>query len=166
MTQISNWKDVNDTLKRLTEIKVATDRVNGEVTIRTNEIIKEAADKIAPLDVERAALEKQLELFCAANKHEFIEKRTKECDYGSLSYKISTSVPIPRDKKKIEILLKAIKAYKLPDCIVYEEKPDKEALRELDDATLAKLGLKRKIEDNFRIDLRIEKIADTTEAIA
>jgi phage host-nuclease inhibitor protein Gam len=166
MTQISDWKDINNTLKRLVEIKVATDKINGEITIRTNEIIKEASDKIAPLDVERAALEKQVELYCAANKHEFIEKRTKDFDFGSVSYKVSTSVPIPRDKKKVEVLLKAIKAYKLPDCIAYEEKPDKEALRELDDATLAKLGLKRKIEDNFRIDLRIEKIADTTEATA
>ncbi|MDR0408680.1 MAG: host-nuclease inhibitor Gam family protein [Campylobacteraceae bacterium] len=166
MAQITNWDEVDSTLKRLAELVVAETKINGDATIRINEIKKEAADKAAPLQVERAALEKQIELFCEANKAEFADKRSKELNFGTVGYRVSTSVAIPRDKKKVEALIKSIKAFGLKNCIAYEEKPDKEALKELDDTTLTKLGLKRKIEDNFRIEPRIEEVADTSEARA
>lgn len=53
--------------------------------------------------------------------------------------------------------MNAIKAYGLGECISYEEKPNKEALAELSDQDLAKLGLKV-IKDNFRINLKLEKL--------
>jgi phage host-nuclease inhibitor protein Gam len=160
---IENWEGVDNTLKRLAEITVAVAKINGDATIRMNEIKLEAANKAASLQIEKDALEKQIEIFCEANKHEFADKRSKELNFGMVGYRVSTSVPIPRDKKKIEALIKSIKAFGLKDCIAYEEKPDKEALKELDDTTLTKLGLKRKVEDNFRIEPRIEEVADTTE---
>jgi phage host-nuclease inhibitor protein Gam len=166
MTQVTNWEEVDSTLKRLAEITVAVAKINGDATIRMNEIKLEAANKAAPLQVEKEALERQIELFCEANKAEFADKRSKELNFGTVGYRVSTSVPIPRDKKKVEALIKSIKAFGLKDCIAYEEKPDKEALKELDDTTLTKLGLKRKVEDNFRIEPRIEEVADTTEANA
>ena len=66
---------------------------------------------------------------------------------------------IPRVAAKLESLLNAIKAFGLgKECISYEEKPNKEALAELDDADLARLGLKRVVKDNFRIQPKLESL--------
>ncbi|WP_035144252.1 host-nuclease inhibitor Gam family protein, partial [Campylobacter concisus] len=60
---------------------------------------------------------------------------------------------------KLESLLSSIKAFGLgKECIIYEEKPNKEALAELKDEDLVKLGLKRVVKDNFRIVPKIESL--------
>ena len=66
---------------------------------------------------------------------------------------------LPRIKAKVESLLKAIKSYGLAkECIIYEEKPNKDALAELKDEDLVKLGLTRTIKDSFRIVPKIESL--------
>jgi phage host-nuclease inhibitor protein Gam len=164
MTQITNWEEVDSTLKRLAEIEIKTAKINGEMTVQINDIKEDAAKKAEPLNIEKKALEAQITLFCEANKHEFADKRSKEFNFGVVGFRVVRSVPLPRDKKKLETLIKSIKAYGLHECIAYEEKPDKDKLCDLDDAMLAKLALKRKIEDSFRIQPRIEEVADTAEA--
>ena len=58
----------------------------------------------------------------------------------------------------MESLIAAIKSFGLRDCLIYEEKPNKEALAELDEGSLVKLGLKRVVKDNFRIEPKIEAL--------
>jgi phage host-nuclease inhibitor protein Gam len=161
MTKIENWEGVDNTLKRLAELEVAVTKINGDATVRINEIKKEAVDKAAPLQVEKDALEKQIEIFCEVNKHEFADKRSKELNFGTIGFRIVKSLSLPKAKEKIESLIKTIKALGLKDCVAYEEKIDKDAIVELDDVTFAKLGIKRTIKDSFRIQPRIEEVADT-----
>ncbi|EEA6381717.1 host-nuclease inhibitor protein Gam, partial [Campylobacter jejuni] len=65
---------------------------------------------------------------------------------------------LPRVKEKLENLIKAFKSYNLNECIIYKEELNKDAIVELDDTTLVKLGLKRVIKDNFRIEPKIESL--------
>lgn len=46
----------------------------------------------------------------------------------------------------------------LMECISYKEELNKDAIVGLEDSTLVKLGLKRVIKDNFRIEPRIESL--------
>ncbi|HAN0632099.1 TPA: host-nuclease inhibitor protein Gam, partial [Campylobacter jejuni] len=48
--------------------------------------------------------------------------------------------------------------YNLNECIIYKEELNKDAIVELDDTTLVKLGLKRVVKDNFRIEPKIESL--------
>lgn len=166
MTKIENWEGVDNTLKRLAEITVAVAKINGDATIRMNEIKLEAANKAASLQVEKDALEKQIEIYCEANKHEFADKRSKELNFGTIGYRIVKSLSLPKAKEKVEAIIKTIKALGLKDCIAYEEKLDKDAICELDDTTFARIGIKRTIKDSFRIQPRIEEVADTAGATA
>jgi phage host-nuclease inhibitor protein Gam len=166
MTQIHSWEEVDNVGKRLDEIEVAVARINGDATLQINEVKKIAADKAASLLVEKEALKKQIEIFCEANKHEFADKRTKELNFITIGYRIVKSLSLPKAKEKIEGLIKTIKALGIKDCIKYEETIDKDAICELDDVTFAKLGIKRTIKDNFRIELHIEKVAETVGATA
>ena len=157
--QISSFSDVDVALKRLCEVSVGIEKINGEVTLECNRIKEARKSEVERLESEKSFLEQQITLFCEDNKAKFAEKRSKEFTFGEIGYRISKSVRIPNVKAKLESLLSSIKAFGLgKECIIYEEKPNKEALAELKDEDLVKLGLKRVVKDNFRIVPKIESL--------
>lgn len=155
---IKNYNDVDIALKRICECEVGIAQIEGEVTLKCNQIKEEAKPQITELQNERNFLEQEIENFCSANKADFADKRSKELTFGTIGYRLSKSVSLPRAKAKIESLIGAIKKFGFKDCIVYEEKPDKEALCELDDSALVKLGITRVVKDNFRVEPKIESL--------
>lgn len=157
--QINSFNDIDLALKRVCELSVGIEKINGEVTLECNRIKEARKSEVERLENEKNFIEQQITLFCEDNKHEFAEKRSREFTFGEIGYRISKSVSLPRVKTKLEALLNAIKAFGLAkECITYEEKPNKEALAELNDSDLVKLGLKRTIKDNFRIVPKIESL--------
>ena len=156
--KITNFDDVDAALKELCECEVALSKLEGEVTLKCNDIKERYKDKTEPLVNQIAFIKQEITNFCEGNKAEFANKRSKELVFGTIGYRLSKSVSLPRVKEKVESLLKAIKSYGFKDCISYTEKPNGEALAELDDADLVKLGLKRVVKDNFRIEPKLESL--------
>lgn len=156
--EIKNYEDVNLTLKRLAELSVALEKINGEVTLECNRIKESRASEVERINNEKKYLEQCITNFCEDNKGDFAEKRSKDFTFGTIGYKLTKSVTLPRVKEKVEKLLVALKSYGCTKCIKYEETIDKEEIVELDDSTLVKLGLKRTIKDNFRIVPKIESL--------
>lgn len=156
--EIKNYEDVNLTLKRLAELSVALEKINGEVTLECNRIKELRASEVERINNEKKYLEQCITNFCEDNKGDFAEKRSKEFTFGTIGYKLTKSVTLPRIKEKVEKLLIALKSYGCTKCIKYEETIDKDEIVELDDSTLVKLGLKRTIKDNFRIVPKIESL--------
>lgn len=157
--RILNFSDVDGAGKRLCELEVAINKINGEVTDACNEIKERRRLEIEKLESEKKYLEQQITAFCEENKGEFADKRSKDLAYIEIGYKISHALTgIPRIKDKLEKLINAIKSYKFNNCIKYEETIDKDELLNLDDSSLAKLGLKRQTKDNFRIKPKIEAL--------
>lgn len=157
--QINSFSDIDNALKRVCELSVGIEKINGEVTLECNRIKESRKSEVERLENEKNFIEQQITLFCEENKAEFADKRSKEFTFGEIGYRISKSVSIPRVKTKLEALLSAIKAFGLAkECISYQETPNKEALAELDDSDLVKLGLKRTVKDNFRIVPKIESL--------
>lgn len=156
--EIKNYEDVNLTLKRLAELSVALEKINGEVTLECNRIKESRASEVERINNEKKYLEQCITNFCEDNKGDFAEKRSKEFTFGTIGYKLTKSVTLPRIKEKVEKLLIALKSYGCAKCIKYEEAIDKDEIVELDDSTLVKLGLKRTIKDNFRIVPKIESL--------
>ena len=157
---ISNYEDVDAALKRLCELEVALSKLEGEVTLKCNNIKESYKVKTEPLTNEIGFIKQEIENFCEMNKADFAEKRSKEFVFGTIGYRLSKSVSLPRVKAKVESLLKAIKSFGFADCITYVEKPNGEALAELADGDLVKLGLKRVVKDNFRIEPKLESLTN------
>lgn len=156
--EIKNYEDVNLTLKRLAELSVTLEKINGEVTLECNRIKESRASEVERINNEKKYLEQCITNFCEDNKGDFAEKRSKEFTFGTIGYKLTKSVTLPRIKEKVEKLLVSLKSYGCTKCIKYEETIDKDEIVELDDSTLVKLGLKRTIKDNFRIVPKIESL--------
>lgn len=156
--EINNYENVNEALKRIAELSVGIERINGEVTLECNRIKESRSSEIDKLSNEKKYLEQCITSFCEENKADFAEKRSKDFTFGTIGYRLVKSVSLPRVREKIDKLLLALKSYGCSDCIKYEESIDKDAVCELEDSALAKLGLKRVVKDNFRIVPKIESL--------
>ena len=157
--EINSFSDIDNALKKVCELSVGIEKINGEVTLECNRIKESRKAEVERLESEKNYIEQQTTFFCEENKHEFAEKRSKEFTFGEIGYRLTKSVSLPRIKAKVESLLKAIKSYGLAkECIIYEEKPNKDALAELKDEDLVKLGLTRTVKDSFRIVPKIESL--------
>ncbi len=156
--EIKNYEDVNCALKRIAELSVGIEKINGEVTLECNAIKESRSSEIEKLSNEKKYLEQCISNFCEDNKADFAEKRSKDFTFGSIGYRLVKSVSLPRVREKIDKLILALKSYGCSDCIKYEESIDKEAVCELEDSTLVKLGLKRVVKDSFRIVPKIESL--------
>ncbi|TLD81322.1 host-nuclease inhibitor Gam family protein [Helicobacter trogontum] len=154
----NDFIDVDNELKRLCEILVNIAEIEGQVSLACNAIKEQYAERIQELNNEANFIKQEIENFCNANKAAFVDKRSKELVFGTIGYRVSKSVSLPRNKDKIESLCESIKKFGFKDCISYEEKPNKDALCELDDVALVKLGLKRVVKDNFRIEPKLESL--------
>ena len=128
--QINSFEDVNLALKKVAELSVKIEKINGEVTLACNEIKEARAGEIKVLSDELKYIEQYITTFCENNKYEFAEKRSKEFTFGKIGYHLSKSVSLPRVKEKFDNLIKALKSY----------------------------GLKRVVKDNFRIEPKIESL--------
>ena len=156
--EIQNYENVNEALKRIAELSVGIERINGEVTLECNRIKESRSSEIEKLSNEQKYLEQCITSFCEENKADFAEKRSKDFTFGTIGYRLVKSVSLPRAREKIDKLLLALKSYGCSDCIKYEESIDKDAVCELDDSTLVKRGLKRVVKNNFRIVPKIESL--------
>ncbi|MDE5602631.1 MAG: host-nuclease inhibitor Gam family protein [Helicobacter sp.] len=155
---IKNYEDVNYTLKRIAELSVGIERINGEVTLECNKIKESRNAEIEKLSNEKKYLEQCIASFCEENKADFAEKRSKDFTFGTIGYRVVKSVSLPRVREKVDKLILALKSYGCSSCIKYEESIDKDAICELEDSTLVKLGLKRVVKDSFRIVPKIENL--------
>ncbi|MDR1451352.1 MAG: host-nuclease inhibitor Gam family protein [Helicobacteraceae bacterium] len=158
MERVSSWNDVDLALREIGECDIAIAGVEGEVTISCNEIREAAKPKIAPYAAKKEHLEKLVTLYCEGNKHEFIDKRSKQFNFGEIGFRLVKSVSLPRVKEKIASLIKALKKAGFGDCVETTEAINKEAVSELQDGDLAKIGLKRVVRDSFRITPKLEAI--------
>ena len=155
----TSWEEIDQLGRRLVELEVKKNDIEGNYNLSISSIKEQQASTLAPITNERKAIEGAIEAFCEAHKADFAKKRSRELNFVTVGYRIAKSVSLPRVKEKLTALLRAIKSHGYGDtCIAFEEKPDKEALAELPDEALVKLGIKRVIKDSFRIEPRLESL--------
>ena len=65
---------------------------------------------------EAEFIKQEIENFCEANKAEFADKRSKELVFGTIGYRVSKSVSLPRNKDKVAGLCESIKKFGFKDC--------------------------------------------------
>lgn len=155
-----SWDDVDQGLRRMGEIDIRLTKLEGEMTLKLNEIRADYDAKAEGLKTERKVLEAEITLFAEAHKEEFARARSKELTFGSIAYRIVHKISV----RSIAATIAALKALGLDSYIRVVEQPDKEAMSGLDAATLAKVGATLKTEDKLRIEPNLERIADKEAA--
>jgi phage host-nuclease inhibitor protein Gam len=151
---LQNWQEVDQSLKRLGEITISLDQIEGEMNLRINEVKTSAVTKAQLIKTEAKAIEKKISLFCEDNKAEFAKSRSKTFDFGTIAYRVTKQIKIISEPACI----KALKTLGLLKCLSIKEKVNKEAMEALDDNTLAKLGVERKVTDSLKIEPNLDKL--------
>ncbi|MBF0459749.1 MAG: host-nuclease inhibitor Gam family protein [Nitrospirae bacterium] len=154
--EFKTWDEVDSALRRMGEIDIAVEGIQGDMTLEVNELKAQAETKAEGLKKERQLIEKAITLFCEERKDEFAKTRSRELTFGVVAYRVTTKIVI----RSIKACVAAMEALKLDKYLRIEKKPDKEIMLNLDDNTLAKVGASRKTEDSLRIEPAMEKIKE------
>ncbi len=154
-TGYQDWREIDQALRRIGEIDIDLGGMEGEMTLRVNEVRARYERKAEALKGERKKIEALVEAFARERKDEFTKVRSKELTFGSVSFRIIHKVAIRSRKATVA----ALEAMGLDVCLRVTKEPDKEAMKALDAGTLAKAGASLKTEDRFFAEPNMERIA-------
>lgn len=150
----ADWNEVDQAVRRIGEIDIATTRLSGEMTIRINEVKEEYVTRAAAMLAEAKQLSAAVTAFCEGHKEEFAKKRSRELTFGEVAYKVTTKIII----KAVKACVAAMEALELDAYLTITKSPDRTKMLTLDAQTLAKIGARRDTEDKLRIEPNVEKI--------
>ena len=154
---LKDWDEVNACLRKMGELDIEKESLDGEMTLEINTIKQRFTVLADEVLTERKEIEATVRGFVESRKDEFIKVRSKELDFGTVAWRVVTSIPTPRAADKLAAIIRTVKTAGLK-CLRTREELDKEALESLSDLELAKIGLTRKVEDKLRIEPKIEVI--------
>ncbi|MBF0321222.1 MAG: host-nuclease inhibitor Gam family protein [Nitrospirae bacterium] len=106
-SEIKTWDEVDAALRRMGEIDIAVESIQGNMTLQINELKAQAETKAEGLKKERQVIEKVITAFCEEHKDEFAKTRPKELTFGVVAYRVVTSIVI-RSKKACVAALEAL----------------------------------------------------------
>lgn len=149
-----NWDEVDAAIKKLGELEIEKQKLEGEQTIKTNEIISSYKNKCANIANKIKETKTEIERFCAQNKDIFVNKRNKKLSFGTVSYRISEKVKI----FSISTTIKALKSLNCDWCLRIKEEIDKDEVKKLSPSTLAKIGVTVEKKDSLCIEPNMIKI--------
>lgn len=142
--------DVERALALLLEAQDSLAGLKANYNAAAAELRSSYLDFKAPFDAKVAALKKGLRTYARRRVKRWKDKtgrRSKDFVNGALKFrKEPEGVKLPKDH---DALLARLRELDLAHCIAVYEKPDKNAIRLLDDATLELLGVKRTGRDRF-----------------
>lgn len=151
---LQSWDEVDRCLaeighldRQLTDLEVVQQHDIDAIKART----KAAAE---PLLAKKTGLEMAIKAYCEAHRADFIKTKTRQLTFGTVGFRLSSAIVI----RRVADTLAALKAAGLDACIRREEKPDKDAMRNLTDEQLAMVGAARKTEDAFGYDINRDRL--------
>ncbi|MDR2172662.1 MAG: host-nuclease inhibitor Gam family protein [Burkholderiales bacterium] len=155
-TQLDSYDDVDKALKEVGGLKRELAMIEADQNEQIDEIKAAAQEQAKPLNERVKSLETAMKEFCEANKADFMKVKTKELTFGSVGYRLSTKIVI----KKVAECIQSLKDLELFQFIRIKEEPDKEAMKDLDDGTLATVNAARKTENVFGYEIKAEELQE------
>ena len=151
--KIETLDQANLVLKEIGILERELESIDSEAHKQIAEIKEEAVKKGQNIRKRISDDSESLGAFAAYNKNEiFKERKSIQLSFGSFGYRKSTSISVK--KTTLELL----KKLNLDKYIRVKEEPDKDAMANLDDETLAQVDSVRKVKDDFFCEADKEEI--------
>lgn len=144
-----DFADLVNLLNKLTEAKNSLGDLNQRLNAQHLETVRNYSDEYKRLQTEIGAAEAAILVLAERNPQWFEEKKTLTTPFGEVKRTTSTSLVIPDEAVTITLIRAAKRE---ADFLVVTTDISREALEKLDDAELAKYGVSRKTEHNFKPD--------------
>ena len=155
MSTYQTWAEVDTAMKELGELNIQKQNLEGEQTVRINEVKADILSKTGAIQTRIKDIEKNIERYAEQNKSEFLKTRNKKLTFGTVSFRLVKSVVCTCKEEAI----KALKALNLDFCLRQKEEIDKDKCLEVDEKILLKAGISIKTEDKVKIEPNYIKLA-------
>lgn len=155
---LHSWEDVNDALRQIAEAQIALNEIEGDMQKQIIGAQKAAEELSKPHSDSIAKLEKEIKAFVTEHRDEMGKAKSMTLTFGEVSFRLSTSVSLPRAKEKLKEIIRRLKSRQMTDCIVVEEKVSKEALKKYGEDTVNAVGATWKQSDVFGYEVNIAKL--------
>jgi len=153
---IKTWQEVDEALLVIGQLDRQIEQKEADLQEYIEELKGQTVADVKPLMEQKHALELQLQAFCEAHRDDLGQKKSRQLNFGTVSFRRSTKIVIRGVRTCVELL----KGLGLLDCLKVKETPDKERLRELDDTVLVKVGAKRVEEEAFGYEVDRERVKE------
>lgn len=151
--KIESIEDANLALKEIGLLERELESIDSDAHKQIAEIKAAAVERGNPVRKRIGDLAALLGAYAEYNRADlFKDKKTVQLSFGVFGYRKSTSISVK--KTTLELLRKL----GFDKCIRVKEEPDKEAMAELDDETLAQVDAVRKIKDDFFCEADKEEV--------
>lgn len=155
---LKSWEDVNDALRQIAEATIALGDIESEMQKQIVGAQKVAEQQSKPYNDRIAKLEREIKDFVTEHRDEMGKAKSKTLTFGEVSFRLSTSISLPRAKEKLEEIIRKLKARQMTDCIVVKEEVSKEALKKYGEDTVNAVGATWKQKDVFGYDLNLARL--------
>ena len=153
--ELKNWDDVDRCLREICESELAIGEIEAQMNISINEAKEKASELAKPMQDKIKSLTALVQTFAEEEKSE-MEGKTKQLNFGRVSFRQSSSITVPT--KKLDLILRNLKKFGMDDCIAVKESVDKEALEKYSDLDIARVGASRTVSDKFKLETDKEKL--------
>jgi len=156
---LKSWDELDEQLKTLGSLQIQKAKLEGELQIKINELKASYTEHCTMLASEAKQIEKEISRFCEQHKDEFLNKRNKKLNFGTVAYRLTERVVC----SSIESAVKAVKTLNLDFVLRIKEDIDKEKIKTLDSNTLARIGVSIVKEDKLSIEPDMVKLAASVQ---
>ena len=162
---IKSWEDANEALRQIAEATIALADIEGEMNKQILGAKKAAEEQSKPFKDRVAKLERELKDFVTENRSDMGKAKSKTLTFGEVSFRLSTSISLPRAKEKLEEIIRRLKARQMTDCIVVKEEISKDALKKYGEDAVAAVGATWKQSDVFGYELNLARLEQIKSGI-
>ena len=149
---------MNDALRQIAEATIILGDIESEMQKQIVGAQKAAEQQSKSHNDRIAALEREIKDFVTDHRDEMGKSKSKTLTFGEVSFRLSTSISLPRAKEKLEEIVRRLKARQMTDCIVVKEEVSKEALKKYGEDTVNAVGATWKQKDVFGYEVNLAKL--------
>lgn len=155
---LKSWEDVNDALRQIAEATIALGDIQSEMQKQIVGAQKIAEAQSKPHIDRIATLEREIKDFVTEHRDEMGKVKSKTLTFREVSFRLSTSISLPRAKEKLEKIIRNLKARQMTDCIVVKEEISKDALKKYGEDTVNAVGATWKQKDVFGYEVNLARL--------
>lgn len=157
-SKIKTWEDVNDALRQIAEATIALGEIESDMNKQILGAKKIAEEQSKPYSDRIGTLEREIKDFATEHRSDMGKLKSLVLTFGTVSFRLSTSISLPKAKEKLDDIIRQLKNRQMLDCIVVKEEVSKEVLKKYGADTVQAVGATWKQKDEFGYDLDLAKL--------
>ncbi len=146
---LRNWEQVDEALKAIAEAGNELEMLHSAMNLQVDALKKEFDEAARPYHEKIKQNELLVKEFTAASRAE-MEGKSKKLTFGTVGFRMSTKLGLPKDVAKV---IANLRKYGMEKCITTKESVNKDVLKTYEEKDILKVGGKLQKEDTFYYEL-------------